>query len=112
MAAGDLLLNVNQNAKERPLRICKIYANNLHDVSEVKAGDIAAAIGLKSTRTGDTIINLGTKPVELKGIVTPPPVFFCSIEPSKTSEEKNLNEALRLLQMEDPTFHFNTDPGT
>jgi translation elongation factor EF-G len=57
------------------------------------------------------LIASGTKSLELKGIETPPPVFFCSIESHKSADEKNLNEALRLLQMEDPTFHFNTDPG-
>jgi elongation factor G len=103
-----------KESKERLSKLYQVSADDLQEITEIRVGDIGAAMGIRSTCTGDTVISAYRQgnPVLLPGIQTPPPVFFCAVEPDSVAEEKNLNEALRLLQMEDPSFHLNVDNET
>ncbi len=108
---GDALLNSTLGEKERFGRLLRMHANTREDITDVYAGDIAAAIGLKSTFTGDTLCDLD-KPIVLESIRFPEPVVSRSIEPKTKEDQDRLGESLRRLSEEDPTFVTRYDDET
>lgn len=107
------LLNLQTGAKERPTKLLQVLADEHREVETVGCGHIAAATGLKSVRTGDTLLLAGDpKPARLLGLTLPQPVFTASVEVDSQSEEKALAEALEVMQREDPSLHVKTDPDT
>eukprot|EP01117_Protostelium_nocturnum_P019880 TRINITY_DN8721_c0_g1_i1.p1 TRINITY_DN8721_c0_g1~~TRINITY_DN8721_c0_g1_i1.p1 ORF type:complete len:780 (+),score=242.82 TRINITY_DN8721_c0_g1_i1:44-2383(+) len=111
MRSGSVIKSMRAgDHKERIMKLFEVSAQDLIEKNEIQAGDIGAAVGLKGIATGDTIVlHSDTQPIQLEGIQIPPPVFLCSIEPQKASEEKKLDDALKLLQLEDPSFHLIND---
>lgn len=106
--SGIMIYNINKDKKERAMKLFQVSADDLTEISQVKAGDIGAVMGLKSTSTGDTLTSSNNNnPVMLQGILSPPPVFFCSVEPQTAADEENLTRTLELLQLEDPSFHVS-----
>ena len=108
---GDQVLNTVRGRRERLGRIMKMHSNSREDVSEVYAGDIAAAIGLKDTFTGDTLSAID-QPVVLESINFPVPVIAVAIEPRTRDDQDRLGDALRRLSEEDPTFRVTFDEET
>ncbi|CAG8899912.1 unnamed protein product [Penicillium egyptiacum] len=115
---NSLLFNTNLQLSERAPRLLKMYANDAVEVNSIPAGHIGVVVGLKQTRTGDTLVsyagNKATPPepltsLQLRPIAVPPPVFFTSVEPHSLSEEKRMKECLALLLREDPSLHVNID---
>ncbi len=111
LSAGSYVYNASKGKKERVGRILQMHANHRSDVTEVFAGDIAAAVGLKSTGTGDTLCAVGTA-VVLEAIEVPAPVIFVAIEPKTKADQDRLSESLMRLAEEDPTFGVRTDEET
>ncbi len=111
LKTGETVLNSTRDRKERIGRIVRMHANTREDVSEVNAGDIAAIVGLKDTRTGDTLCD-DKKPIVLEAIDFPEPVISIAIEPKTKADQDKLSTALVKLASEDPTFHVSTDPET
>ena len=111
MKTGDQVLNTARGRRERLGRIMKMHSNSREDVSEVYAGDIAAAIGLKDTFTGDTLSAID-QPVVLQSINFPVPVIAVAIEPRTRDDQDRLGDALRRLSEEDPTFRVTFDEET
>ena len=109
--SGDEVLNTSRHNRERFGRIMKMHANSREDVDEVYAGDIAAAIGLKDTFTGDTLSSR-EEPVVLETISFPDPVISIAIEPRTRDDQDRMGEALRRLSEEDPTFRVSFDEET
>ena len=109
--AGSYILNSTKNKKERVGRILQMHANKRLDLQKVYAGDIAAAVGFKSTTTGDTICD-EKFPVILESMVFPEPVIFVAIEPKTKVGQDKMGEALAKLAEEDPTFRCHTDEET
>jgi len=109
--SGSYILNSTKDSKERLGRILQMYADKREEIQEVHAGDIAAAVGLKGTTTGDTICEEG-KPVILENIVFPEPVIYVAIEPKTKADQEKLGVALGRLAEEDPTFRIKGDPET
>lgn len=109
--AGSYIVNTNTGAKERLGRIVRMHANNREEVSEVYAGEIAAAIGLKNTTTGDTLCDENHL-VKLEQIVFPEPVISIAIEPNSKQDAEKMSMALQKLAEEDPTFKVHTDEET
>jgi len=108
---GDALFNSSQGEKERFGRLLRMHANSREEITDVYAGDIAAAIGLKNTFTGDTLCD-PNKPIVLETIRFPEPVVSRSIEPKTKEDQDRLGESLRRLSEEDPTFRTNYDDET
>ena len=108
---GTSVLNVASGKKERIGRLLKMHANKREEISEVWAGDIAAAVGLKGVTTGDTISDPGD-PVLLESMSFPEPVIAVSIEPKTKADQEKLALTLGKLQQEDPTFKVHTEPDT
>jgi elongation factor G len=108
---GDQISNSTRNRRERFGRIMKMHANHREDVEEVWAGDIAAAIGLKDTFTGDTLCDR-ERPIVLESITFPEPVISISVEPKTRDDQTKMGEALQKLQEEDPTFRVRHDQET
>ena len=108
---GSSVLNVASGRKERIGRLLKMHANKREEISEVWAGDIAAAVGLKGVTTGDTISD-PKNPVLLESMSFPEPVIAVSIEPKTKADQEKLALTLGKLQQEDPTFKVHTDPDT
>jgi elongation factor G len=115
---NSLLFNTNLHVSERAPRLLKMYANDAVEVDSIPAGHIGVVVGLKQTRTGDTLVsyagNKATPPepltsLQLRPITVPPPVFFTSVEPHSLSEEKRMQESLALLLREDPSLHVTMD---
>ena len=106
--SGSYVLNANKNTKERVGRILQMHANNRTEISEVFAGDIAAAVGLKNTTTGDTLCD-EKHPVILEKMVIPEPVISIAIEPKSKGDQEKMSSALQKLAEEDPTFKAETD---
>ena len=104
--AGTMLLNSSSMSRERLGRIVKMHADQREDIEEVHAGEIAAAVGLKETSTGQTICDLDS-PIVLEMIQFPDPVVSVSIEPKTRGDQDKLSEALVKLSDEDPTFKIN-----
>ncbi len=109
--SGDQVLNSTRNERERFGRIMKMHANSREDVTEVYAGEIAAAIGLKETFTGDTLCDR-ERPVLLEAITFPEPVISVAIEPKTREDQQKMGIALQRLVEEDPTFRVRLDQET
>ncbi len=111
VATGSSVLNARSGKTERFGRILKMHANKREEISEVWAGDIAAAVGLKNVTTGDTICD-PKAPIALESMSFPEPVIAVSIEPKTKADQEKLGQALGKLMQEDPTFRVHTDPET
>ncbi|HEB71190.1 MAG TPA: elongation factor G [Nitrospirae bacterium] len=109
--SGDSVFNAAIGRKERIGRILKMHANKREDIKEVRTGDIAAAVGLKNTVTGDTL-TLETEQILLESMEFPEPVIQVAIEPKTKAERDKLSEGLVKLSREDPTFKVKTDKET
>ena len=108
---GSYVLNANKNKKERVGRILQMHANQRKEIDKVYSGDIAAAVGLKITVTGDTICD-EQHPVILESMEFPEPVIELAIEPKTKNDQGKMGEALAKLAEEDPTFRAHTDQET
>jgi elongation factor G len=106
--AGDQLLNSVKNKKERIGRILQMHSNDREEIKEVLAGDIAAAVGLKDTTTGDTLCSQ-EHPIILERMVFPEPVISMAVEPKTKSDQEKMGLALGRLAQEDPSFRVKTD---
>jgi elongation factor G len=111
LKSGSYVFNTTKGEKERIARIVRLHANSREEVDEVHAGDIAAAIGLKATITGDTICD-ESREVVLEKITFPEPVISMSIEPATKQDQEKMGTALQKLAEEDPTFRVFTDEET
>ncbi|HSI20734.1 MAG TPA: elongation factor G [Verrucomicrobiae bacterium] len=111
LKAGSYVQNTTRNEQERIGRIVRLHANSREDVDQVFAGEIAAAIGLKTTRTGDTLSD-GSKPILLENINFAEPVIQQSIEPKTKADQEKMGVALSRLAEEDPTFRISTNQET
>jgi elongation factor G len=111
LSAGSYVYNSSNGKKERVGRILMMHANEREELTEVRAGDIAAIVGLKDTRTGETICD-EKNPIRLESIEFPDPVVSFAVEPKTKSDQEKLGEALSKLVSEDPTFHAKTDAET
>ncbi len=108
---GSYVYNTNAEKKERLGRILQMHANRREDIDQVCTGDIAAAVGLKFTKTGETLSD-PKKPIILESMVFPEPVISVAIEPKSKADQEKLNDALNKLSEEDPTFRVRTDEET
>jgi len=106
--AGDQLLNSVKGKKERIGRILQMHSNDREEIKEVLAGDIAAAVGLKDTTTGDTLCSQ-EHPIILERMVFPEPVISMAVEPKTKSDQEKMGLALGRLAQEDPSFRVKTD---
>jgi elongation factor G len=111
ISAGSHVLNSTKNKRERLGRILQMHANKREEIPEVRAGDIAAAIGLKDTTTGNTLCD-PEHAVVLESMTFPEPVIDVAIEPKTKVDQDKMGEALRRLSDEDPTFRVHTDAET
>ena len=111
LTRGNRVLNATHGRKERAGRILQMHANKREEREEVYAGDIAAIIGLKNVRTGDTICDQGN-PIILEAMDFPEPVIAVAIEPRTKADQDKLGTGLAKLAEEDPTFRVHTDPET
>ena len=111
LTTGSSVLNSTKNVKERVGRILQMHANHREDIEEVFAGDIAAAVGLKKTTTGDTLCD-EKAPVILESMEFPEPVIRVAIEPKTKAGQEKMGIALMKLAEEDPTFKTYTDEET
>lgn len=109
--AGSNILNSTTDKKERLSRIVRMHSNDREEVDELYAGDIAAAVGLKGTTTGDTLCD-SSSPIILEKISFPEPVISVRIEPKTRADQDKMGIALRRLSEEDPTFRISSDPDT
>jgi elongation factor G len=109
--SGTGVYNSTREKKERIGRLLRMHANKREDIESISAGDIAAVVGLKDTRTGDTLCD-PTKPIVLEAMDFPTPVIAVAIEPKTKVDEEKLGQSLARLAMEDPTFKVNVDPET
>ena len=109
--SGSYVLNSTKDSKERIGRILQMHANDRTEISEVYTGDIAAAVGLKNTTTGDTLCD-EKKPIILESIEVPEPVIELAIEPKSKADQDKMAIALQKLAEEDPTFKVRTDVET
>jgi elongation factor G len=107
--SGDQLLNATRGKLERVGRLVRMHANRRGEVKEVAAGDIGAAIGMRTTATGDTLCDPAA-PIVLDTLRFPDPVIGMAIEPSTLEEQERLERALEALAVEDPTFRVSVDP--
>ena len=111
LSAGSPIYNSSTDKKERVGRILQMHANHREERDEVGAGEIAAAVGLKSTTTGDTLCD-EKQPVLLESIIFPEPVIEVAVEPKTKADQDKLATALQRLSEEDPTFRVKTDEET
>ncbi|HLB08821.1 MAG TPA: elongation factor G, partial [Gemmatimonadaceae bacterium] len=111
LGAGSYVFNSTKDKRERVGRLLQMHANKREEIQEVRAGDICAVIGLKDTRTGDTLSDDG-HPVILEAMKFPAPVIDVAIEPKTKADQDKLAIALMKLSEEDPTFRVHTDPET
>ena len=111
LKAGSYVYNSSKDKRERISRILQMHANHREDRDEIYAGEIAAAVGLKVTGTGDTLCD-PAKPVILESMEFPEPVIFVAIEPKTKADEEKLGNSLQRLAEEDPTFRVRTDEET
>jgi elongation factor G len=112
LTSGSCTYNSRKDLKERVAKIVKMHANKQEIVETVYAGDIAAAVGLKATKTGDTICD-EKNPIVLESMHFPEPVLFMAIEPKSKKDQDKLGSVLKKLEEEDPSFSviYNTDTG-
>jgi elongation factor G len=111
LKSGSYVYNATKDKRERIGRLLQMHANKREEIEEVLAGDIAAAIGLKDTRTGDTLSN-EDDPIILEAMKFPNPVIDVAIEPKSKADQDKLAIALQKLQEEDPTFRVRSDGET
>ena len=111
MTSGMAVYNATKQKAERIGRLLKMHANKREEIKEVYAGDIAAAVGLKSVSTGDTVCD-EKKPVILEAMDFPEPVISLAIEPKTKADQEKLGMGLGKLMAEDPTFRVKTDTET
>ena len=111
LKAGSYIYNAVSEKKERISRLLQMHANHREEIEDVRAGDIAAAVGLKHTKTGDTLCS-EEDPVLLEKIVFPEPVIQIAIEPKTKADQDKLSESLVKLADEDPTFQIKVDDET
>lgn len=109
--AGSYVINATKGKRERIGRILQMHANSRQEISEVYAGDIAAAVGLKDTTTGDTLCD-EKNPVILESMNFPEPVIQLAVEPKTKADQDKMGIALQKLSEEDPTFRAHTDEET
>ncbi len=108
LKTGSYVFNSTKGEKERVGRILQMHANHREEIDQVSAGDIAAAVGLKNTTTGDTL-TAEDKPVVLESITFPEPVIELAVEPKTKADQDKMSIALQRLAEEDPTFRVSTD---
>lgn len=111
LKSGSYVINSTKNKKERIGRILQMHANTREEISEVYAGDIASAVGLKDTTTGDTLCD-PDHPIILESMEFPEPVIHVAIEPKSKAAQEKMGVALQRLSEEDPTFRVRTDEET
>jgi elongation factor G len=111
LKSGSYVYNATKDKRERVGRLLQMHANKREEIEEVRAGDIAAAIGLKETRTGDTMCD-DEHPIILEAMKFPNPVIDVAIEPKTKADQDKLGIALNKLSEEDPTFRVHTDAET
>jgi len=111
LPAGSYVLNMRTEDKERVGRILRMHANRREEVKEMQAGDIGAIVGLKNTKTGDTLCDPGN-PIQLESIIFPEPVVSLRIEPKTKADQERMGLALHRLSEEDPTFRIKGDEET
>jgi elongation factor G len=111
LKSGSYIYNATKDKRERVSRLLQMHANKRDEIEEVRAGDIAAAIGLRDTRTGDTMSD-EDKPIILEAMKFPNPVIDVAIEPKTKADQDKLAIALAKLSEEDPTFRVHTDAET
>lgn len=111
MNAGESVYNVAKGRRERVGRLMRMHANKREDINEILAGDICAAVGLKTVSTGDTIC-AEDFPITLEKIDFPTPVIQLAVEPKTKADQEKMGMAIAKLAQEDPTFRVNTDPET
>ncbi len=111
LKTGTAVFNPRSNAKERIGRLVRLHANSREEIAEIRAGDIGAVIGLKETRTGDTLCD-EAKPIQLESITFAEPVISIAIEPKTKQDQEKMGMALQKLAEEDPTFRVRTDDET
>jgi len=111
LKSGSYVFNSTKNKKERIGRILQMHANHREEISEVYTGDIAAAVGLKDTTTGDTLCD-EKQPIILESMEFPEPVIHVAIEPKTKADQEKMGTALQRLSEEDPTFRMHTDQET
>jgi elongation factor G len=111
LKAGSYVYNSSKDKRERISRILQMHANHREDREEIYAGELAAAVGLKNTGTGDTLCDQ-SKPVILESMEFPEPVIMVAIEPKTKADEEKLGNSLQRLAEEDPTFRVHTDEET
>jgi elongation factor G len=111
MKSGETVYSPRRGKRERVSRLLKMHANKREEISEVYAGDIAAAVGLKAVSTGDTICD-EKAPIVFEAMDFPAPVISVAIEPKTKADQEKMGLALSRLTQEDPTFKVTTDPDT
>ncbi|OGM95968.1 MAG: translation elongation factor G [Candidatus Yanofskybacteria bacterium RIFCSPHIGHO2_02_FULL_38_22b] len=111
LASGSYVLNTRSGQQERISRIVRLHANQREEIKEIYAGNIAATVGMKDTKTGDTLCD-PDNPIVLEGIDVPEPVISLRIEPKTKADQEKMGIALRKLSDEDPTFRIKTDTET
>jgi elongation factor G len=110
LSQGTMVTNSTKGKRERAGRLIRMYADRREDITEVRSGDIAAALGFKETFTGETLCE--NKRVVLETISFPEPVISVAIEPKSSSDQEKMGEALKKLSEEDPTFRVRSDETT
>ncbi|MGA2413044.1 MAG: elongation factor G [Candidatus Sulfotelmatobacter sp.] len=111
LKTGDSVLNTGRSRTERIGRLLKMHANKREEISEILAGDICAAVGLKGVSTGDTICD-EKHPIALESITFAVPVISVAVEPKTKADQEKMGMALGRLAQEDPTFKVHTDPDS
>ena len=111
LSSGSYVLNSTKDVKERIGRILQMHANTRQEITDVYTGDIAAAVGLKNTTTGDTLCD-EKNPVILESLVVPEPVIELAVEPKTKADQDKMTLGLQKLAEEDPTFRVHTDHET
>ncbi|MDD5551517.1 MAG: elongation factor G, partial [Candidatus Omnitrophica bacterium] len=111
LPAGSYILNTTTGNKERVSRIVRMHANQRDEINEVFAGDIAAIVGIKNTRTGDTLCD-PDHPITLENIVFPEPVISIAVEPKTKIDQEKMGSVIAKLVEEDPTFKVKVDENT
>jgi elongation factor G len=108
---GDSVINTTTGKKERFGRLLRMHAAKQEDIAEIMTGDIVAAVGMKNTKTGDTLSSINA-PIQLESMTFPAPVISVAIEPKTKSDQDKLGSGLARLTEEDPTFSVHTDDET
>ncbi len=111
LKSGSYLMNTNKGVKERISRLVKMHSNARNEIDEIRAGDICAVVGLKSTTTGDTLAEEGLN-IKLESMKFAEPVISLAVEPKTKADQEKMSLALSKLAEEDPTFKTHTDEET